>query len=290
MPSSSSGSWTGSAPPPRGSGPQLAPVQVADDLATDPGGVGLVGGDELGDAGDPRVHLGAAQRLLLRLLPGRHLDQRRAAEEDQPLLADHHREVGHAGLVGAAGGRAAGDEGDARDPGRGGSGQVAEAGAAGDEDLLLARQVGAAGLDEADPRQPVRRRDLLGAQVLAQRVGVAGAAADGRVGGADHALDPLDDADPVHLRGTDLVLGSVGAEGADLEERRVAVEQELNSLAGQQPAAVVVALDALLTAAEARLLLLPLELLEPLEHDLAVRCKALGARIYASFEYGQSRK
>jgi hypothetical protein len=48
--------------------------------------------------------------------------------------------------------------------------------------------------------------------------------------------------------------------------------------------------DPLLATAEARLLLLPLEPLEPLEHDLAVLCEALGARIYASFEYRQSRK
>ena len=123
--------------------PALAPVQVAHDLAPDPRGVDLVGGDEVVDAGDPRVHLGAAERLLLRVLAGRHLHQRRSAEEDQPLLADHHRVVGHAGLVGAARGRVAGDDRDGRDSRRRLARQVAEVGAAGNEDLLLPGQVGA---------------------------------------------------------------------------------------------------------------------------------------------------
>ena len=116
------------------------------------------------------------------------------------------------GLVGAAGRRVAGDDRDGRDPGRRLPGQVAEVGAAGDEDLLLPRQVGAARLDEADRRQPVRHRDLLGAQVLAQRVGVGGAAAHRRVGAADQALDALDHPDPADLGAPDLVLGAVGAE------------------------------------------------------------------------------
>ena len=67
--------------------------------------------------------------------------------------------------------------------------------AAGDEDLLLGGQVGAAGLDEADHGQPVGEGDLVGAQRLLQRPRVAGAAAHRRVVGGDQALDALDHAD-----------------------------------------------------------------------------------------------
>ena len=45
-------------------------------------------------------------------------------------------------------------------------GQVAEHLTAGDEDLLLGRQVGAAGFHQRDHRQPVLERDLVGAQNL----------------------------------------------------------------------------------------------------------------------------
>ena len=75
-------------------------------------------------------------------------------------------------------------------------GDVAEHRAAGQEHLGLSREVGAAGLDQVDQRQPVLPRDLHRAQHLADRERVAGAAADGRVVGDDHALDALDDADP----------------------------------------------------------------------------------------------
>ena len=58
-------------------------VQVGDHLADDPQGVLVVQRVVIGDAGLPRVHVGAAQLLGRDVLAGRRLHQRRAAEEDR---------------------------------------------------------------------------------------------------------------------------------------------------------------------------------------------------------------
>jgi hypothetical protein len=42
------------------------------------------------------------------------------------------------------------------------------------KDLVLARQIGAAGIDEIDAGQPVLQRDLLGAQMLLHRQRIIG--------------------------------------------------------------------------------------------------------------------
>ena len=185
----------------------LAPVQPGDDAAADADGVELVDGEVVGQTRSAGVHLGAAERLVVGLLAGGHLHQRRAGEEHLRALLDHHDVVGHAGDVGAAGGGVAEHQRDGRDARRRQPGQVAEHLAAGDEDLLLGGQVGAAGLDERDHRQPVLQRNLVGPQHLLQRPRVAGAALDRRVVGHEHALDALDHADAGHHAGAD---GEVG--------------------------------------------------------------------------------
>ena len=158
MPSSSSGSYTRLVRRLGRAGPELAPVEPGDDLPAEAERVALVVGEVVGQPGDAGVHLGAAERLVVGLLAGRHLHQRRAAEEDLRPLADHHHVVAHARHVRAAGGGVAEDQRDGRDAGRGQPGQVAEDPPARDEDLRLGRQVGAAGLDQVDQRQPVLPR------------------------------------------------------------------------------------------------------------------------------------
>ena len=170
----------------------LAPVQPGHDAAADPDRVEFVDGEVVGQTRSAGVHLGAAERLVVGLLAGGHLHQRRAGQEHLRAFLDHHDVVGHAGDVGAAGGGVAEHQRDGRDARRRQPGQVAEHLPAGDEDLLLGRQVGAAGLDQRDHRQPVLQRDLVGPQHLLQRPRVAGAALDGRVVGDDQALDALD--------------------------------------------------------------------------------------------------
>ena len=230
----------------------------------------LVLGEVVGQAGGARVHLGAAERLVVGLLAGRHLHQRRAAQEHLGLLLDHHGVVAHAGDVGAAGRRVAEDQRDRRLLGRGAARDVAEQLAARDEDLLLRRQVRAARLDQRDRRQPVLLGDLAGAEDLLDRPRVAGPALHGRVVGGDHALDALDDADPGHDAGADREVAAPAGERRELEEGAAGVDEQLDPLAGQQLAARVVALDVLLPAAGDRLRVLGLEVGELVEHRRAI--------------------
>ena len=74
----------------------------------------LVDGEVVGEPGDPGVHLGAAERLVVGLLAGGHLHQRRTAEEHLGALLDHDDVVAHARDVGAAGGRVAEHQRDRR--------------------------------------------------------------------------------------------------------------------------------------------------------------------------------
>ena len=216
------------------------------------------------------MHLGATERLVVGLLTGRHLHQRRTAEEDLRLLLDHHRVVAHARHVGAAGGRVAEDQRDRRLLGGRGAGDVAEELPARDEDLLLRRQVRAAGLDQGDGREPVLLGDLGGPEDLLDRPRVRGAALHRRVVGGDHALDALDDADARDDRGTDGEVGPPAGQRAELEERRPLVDEQLDPLARHQLPARLVALDVLLPAAGHRLGVLGVELRELGEHGLSV--------------------
>ena len=187
---------------------ELAVVQAANDPPPDAQGIDLVDGVVVGEAADPGVHVGAAEALVVALLAGRHLHQRRPAEEHLRALVDHDDVVAHAGHVGAAGGRVAEDERDRRHAGRGQAGEVAEALPAGDEDLGLVGEVGAARLDEVDQREAVLPGDLHRPQRLRHGRRRARAAADGRVVGDDHALGVLDDTDAGEHAGAD---GEVGA-------------------------------------------------------------------------------
>ena len=122
----------------------FTPVQPRDDAAADADGVELVEGEVVSQTRSAGVHFGAAQRLIVGLLAGGHLHQRRAGQEDLRALLDHHHVVGHAGDVGAARGGVAEHQRDGRDARGRQPGQVPEHLPAGDEDLLLGGQVGAA--------------------------------------------------------------------------------------------------------------------------------------------------
>ena len=202
MPSSSSSSYRGAHRQARHR-PALAPVQPGHDPPADPQRVGLVDGDVVGQAADPAVHDGPAELLLVGDLAGGHPHQRRTAQEHLRAAVDHHDVVAHAGHVRAAGGGVAEDQRDRRDAGGREPGEVAEDLPARDEDLLLRGQVGAAGLDQVDQRQPVLPGDLHRPQRLLQRPRVARAAADRRVVGDQHALDALDHADAGDDAGAD---------------------------------------------------------------------------------------
>ncbi len=211
------------------------------------------------------MHLGPAERLVVGLLAGRHLDQRRAGEEHLGPLLDHDHVVAHAGDVGTAGGGVAEHDGDRGLLARRGAGEVAEASAARDEDLLLGGEVGAAGLGEVDRRQPVLLGDLRGAEGLAQRPRVEGAALHRRVVGDDHALDALDHADAGHDAGADREVTAPAGQRHQLQERRPLVDEQLDALAGGELAALLVAGD-VLAAGPDGLGLLGVQRLDLLEH------------------------
>ena len=123
-----------------------------DDLADETDRVALVHGDEIREPRLGGVHRRAAERLVVDLLAGGHLDQWRPTEKDLRPALHEDRVVGHAGDVGAARRRVAEHDGECGNPGGGEAGEIAEDPPAGDEDLGLGGQVGAAGLHEVDHR------------------------------------------------------------------------------------------------------------------------------------------
>ena len=239
-PYSSAGSTAGSlgrARRPTAGAPRGA--ERPDDRPHDPQRVRVVVGEVVGDPGDARVQVAAAQLLGGHDLAGRRLHQRRAAEEDRALVADDHRLVAHRRHVRPARRARAEHGGDLRDALRGHLRLVVEDPAevlAVGEHLVLHRQERAAGVDEVDARQAVLQRDLLRPQVLLHRHRVVGAALDRRVVGDDHALAPGDPPDPGDdPRGRGLAaVEPVRGERRQLEERRRRVEQRVDPVARQQ--------------------------------------------------------
>ena len=173
----------------------LRRVEVGDDAPRDRQRVVVVVGVVIGDAGLARMHIGAAEILGRHDLAGRRLHQRRAAEKDRALIAHDDGLVRHRRHIGAAGRARAHHDGDLRNAGRRHVRLVEEDAAemlAVGKHLGLVRQVGAAGIDQIDARQPVLARDLLRAQMLLHRHRIIGAALDRRIVADDHAFAALD--------------------------------------------------------------------------------------------------
>ena len=231
-----------------------APVRVRDDPPRDRERMLVARRVVVGDAGLARVHVGAAELLGGHVLPGRGLHERRAADEDRPGPAHDHRLVAHRRHVGAAGRARAHHDRDLRDPLRRHARLVEEDPPeviAVGEHLGLQRQERAARVDEVDARQPVLLGDLLRAQVLLHGQREVRAALDRRVVRDDHALAPLDDADPGDdpRRGRVAVVDVPGRERVQLEERRAGIDQPVDPLAGEQLPARAMPLDRPLAAA-----------------------------------------
>ena len=267
---------------------ELAPVDPGHDGAAEADGVPLVGSQVVRQPGGPGVHLRATEFLVAGFLAGGHLHQRRAAEEHLGLAVHEHGVVAHAGHVRTARGGVAEDQGHGRDGQGRQLGQLVEDAPRGDEQVGLGGQVRAAGLDQVHHRQPVDPGDLQRAQRLAQRVGVHRAAADGRVVRDDHALDARDDADAGDQARTDGERGAPRGQGGQLEERAVPIEEQLDALTGQQPAAVTVPLSVPLAAAGHGALDLLLQLAEHGELGLAAGPVGLRAGIHVRGQDGHA--
>ncbi len=104
------------------------------------------------------------------------------------------------------------------------------------KDLVLAREEGAAGVNEVETRQVVRQRDLLGAKVLLHRHRVVRAALDRRVVGDDHALATADatDAGDDARSGRLVVVHLKGGERREFEEGTASVQQRVHALSRQE--------------------------------------------------------
>ncbi len=173
-------------------------MQIAHDLAHDPERVRIVVREVIGDAGDARVHVGAAELFGGDLFTGRRFDQRRTAEENRAVPFHDDRFVAHRGNVRAAGGARTHHRGDLRDALARHARLIVEDAPemiAIGKDLGLQRQERAARVDQINARQMVLLGDLLRAQMLLHRHRIVRAALDGRVVGDDHAVLPFDDAD-----------------------------------------------------------------------------------------------
>ena len=207
----------------------------------------------VGDAGDPRVDVCAAELLGGHLLAGRRLHERRPADEDRARSLDDDRLVAHRRHVGAAGGAGAHHGGDLRDALRRHPRLVEEDPAevvAVREDVRLERQECTARVDEVDAGKAVLLGDLLRTQVLLDREREVRAALDGRVVGDEDALLPLDDADPGDdRRGRRVAVVQVPrCERGQLEEGGPGIDQTVDPLPRRQLAARAVALERLLAA------------------------------------------
>ena len=170
-------------------------IEAGDDGPRPADRVAVVRRHVVGDAREPRVHVGAAQLLRTHLFPGRRLHQGRAGEEDRALLLDDDGLVGHRRHIGPAGRTRAHHHGDLGDALRRHARLVVEDAAevlAVGEHLVLMRQVGPARIHQIEAGQPVLLGDLLSADVLLDGHRIVGAALDRRVVGDDDALAPFD--------------------------------------------------------------------------------------------------
>ena len=263
---------------------RLGGVQRRDDGAREPQRVIVVFGHVVGDAGQPRVHVGAAQFLGGDLLAGGRLHQRRAAEEDRPRAADDDRFVRHRGHVGAAGRAGAHHDGDLRDALGGHARLVVEDAAevvAVGEDLGLQRQERAARVDEVDARQAVVERDLLRPEVLLHGDGEVGAALHRGVVRDDHHLAAAHAADAGDQAGAWRIAAvhPPCGQGRELEKRRARIEQAFDALADRQLALLAMAFDRPLAAAAPNLGQALAQLGHQALHARAIADEQLGIRL-----------
>ena len=137
------------------------PAEAPHEVAAQQDAVRVVLGEVLDESRDRRVHLGAAELLLVRDLAGRRLRERRPRERRHAVLADADHVVAHAGVVGAAGRRRAVQERDRRDAGRAALREPLEHAPALRPHLDLVREeIGSGALDEMDERQPEAEREV----------------------------------------------------------------------------------------------------------------------------------
>ena len=140
---------------------RLRPLRVDDDRPRQVQGMRIVLGEVVGDAREPRVHVGAAEILGGDFFAGRRFHERRTAKKDRPGALDDDRLVGHRGHIGASGGARAHHDGNLGDA-FGRHPRLVEEDASEmflvGKHLRLEGQERAARVDEVDAGQPVIER------------------------------------------------------------------------------------------------------------------------------------
>ncbi len=253
--------------------------------------MGIVVGEVIRHAGQPRVHIRPAKLFGRHDLARRCLYQRRAGQEDGALFLDDDGLVRHGRHIGSTRRARAHDDGDLRNALRAHVGLVEEDAAkmiAVREHLVLVGQVRPAGINEIDARQPVGLGNLLGAQVLLDRHRVIGAALHCGVVGDDHHLTAFH---PAHT-GNDAgawrvaIVEPMRRGRANLKERRAGIQQPRHPFARQDLAAADVALARGSATTVERGLHCLVNHRQCIEHGLAVGVKGFTARGRRGFENG----
>lgn len=226
------------------------------------------------------MHLRTTERFVVDVLVDGHLHQRRATEIDRGGFLDQHGVLTHSRHVRTAGGGTTEDEGNRGDSGGREAGEFAEGPPAGHEDVGLAGEVRTTGFDKRDHGQSVALGDVEGTQLLGHRIGVERAALDRRLVGDDHALHAADGTDPGDQPAAGLLVRIVRPRiTRQLEERRVLVQEQIDTLSRQQLPARSMALDSFRATRVEHAVREGLERFEGVEHCPAIEQELLGPRI-----------
>ena len=226
------------------------------------------------------MHVAAAQILGGHNLARRRLHEGWAAQEDRSLVPDDDGLVRHRRHIGATCGARPHDRGNLRYAcGRHGRlivedpTEMLPVG----KDLVLARQMGAAGVDEVDAGQSALAGDLLRAQMLLHRDREVGTTLHRGVVGDDHACatgypaDPGDDPGCWNLA----VIHALGGELGELEKWRSGIDQPLDALARQELAPCKMALPGPGIATLGHASYPPAEIVYQTAHTLSVGSESL---------------
>ena len=186
-----------------------------EDVATDLQGVRIVFGQVVGHPRYGGVHVGPAQFFGRHLFAGGGFHQGRATQKDGALVAHDDHLVAHGRHVGPSGRARAHHHRHLRNALGRQPGLVVEKASEVEairKHVRLFGQEYAARIDQVNAGQAVLEGDLLGADVLLDRLAYVGAALHGGVVGRDHRLLPVDHADARHdaRRRKGIVVHTVG--------------------------------------------------------------------------------
>ena len=230
-----------------GAGAQLAPIEVRHHLAAHANAIEFVQRQVVAQTGSARMHVGAGEGFIVRILAGGHLHQGWPAQGHLGLPLDEDVVVAHAGLVSAAGGGGAehhrnGGNAHLRQfgdlveepPGLGEVPALAPDGGFRVTPAPFATQIRPGGFHELHVGDAVLAGDLQPPHQLFAVELVEGAGAHGGIVAEHETFSVLDHADAHDEAGADGIVRAPRRQGADLQERRVAIQRQADAFAQRQ--------------------------------------------------------